>query len=148
MRNLFGGFAFPLCLLDTLTRITGFAIPKEFLKALSVRPGVFPCDFGASSVSFRVSGFGFGSLFSLRPSGLPFPLGGFSVRPVLAVGFSLSPAVLLHLASFLFRLRKQHCRKPGCNDPGPCRPSIWTVTPDPSPAGSRRGDGPDGRPAG
>ena len=87
-------------------------------------PWFFPCDFGASSGFFRVSGSGFGSLFSLRPSGLPSPLGGFSVRPVLAVGFFPSPAVLLHLASFLFRLGKQHCRKPGCNDPGPCRPSI------------------------
>ena len=87
MRNLFGGFAFPLCLLDTLTWLNGFAIPKEFLKALSARPGVFPRVFGSSSASFRVSGFGFGSLFSLRPSGLPFPLGVFSARPVLAVGF-------------------------------------------------------------
>ena len=66
-----------------------FGPPRRF-------PVRFRCFFG----SFRVSGSGFGSLFPLRPSGLPSPLGGFSVRPVLAVGLFLSPAVLLHLASF------------------------------------------------
>ena len=59
MRNLFGGFAFPLCFLDTLAWLNGFAVPKESLKALSARPGVFPCDFGASLVFFRVLGSGF-----------------------------------------------------------------------------------------
>ena len=79
--------------------LNGFAVPKESLKALSARPGVFPCDFGASSVFFRVSGSGFGSLFSLRPSGLPFPLGGFSVRPVLAVVFFFFVFLFLLLSS-------------------------------------------------
>ena len=37
------------------------------------RSGVFPCDFGVSSVLLRVSGCDFVPLFSLRPSGLPFP---------------------------------------------------------------------------
>ena len=91
-----------------------FGPPRRF-------PVRFRCFFGVF-FGFRgpvlVLCFRFGLVAS------PSPLGGFSVRPVLAVGFFLSPAVLLHLASFLSRLGKQHCRKPGCNDPGPCRPSI------------------------
>ena len=53
---------------------------------------------------FRVSGFGFGSLFSLRPSGLPFPPPGvFPFGPFLAVcfcSFVSCPA----LASCIFSL--------------------------------------------
>ena len=101
--------------------------PEGAHQGSSVRPGVSPGDFGVSSVLSRVSGFGFGSLFSLRPSGLPFPPPGvFPLGPLFGrvFLFFLFLALLLHLASFLFRLGNQHCRKPGCNDPGPCRPSI------------------------
>ena len=85
-------------------------------------PGRFWCFFG----SFWVSGLGFGSLFSLRPSGLPFPPRWVfrSARFGRVFLFFVFFAVLLHLASSLFWLGKLHCRKPGCNDPGPCRPSI------------------------
>ena len=147
MRNLFGSFAFPLWDVATITLSDGFAYRILFHKEPPV-PAFSRAIFGFLRFFFGFRGpdlvlcFRFGLVASLSP------LGGFSARPVLAVGFFLSPAVLLHLASFLFKLGKLHCRKPGCNDPGPCRPSIWTVAPDPSPAGSRRGDGSDGRPAG
>ena len=99
--------------------------PEGAHQGSSARPGVSPCDFGVSSVFFRVSGFGFGSLFSLRPSGLPFPPPGvFPFGPFLAVCFCSVSCPALASCIFLSRLGKLHCRKPGCNDPGPCRPSI------------------------
>ena len=82
MRNLLGGFAFPLCFLDTLAWLNGFDVPKESLKALSARPGVFPCDFGAFSVCFGFRGpvlvlcFRFGLVASPSPS-VGFPFGPF-----------------------------------------------------------------------
>ena len=115
-----------------------FRLAPAFSRAISV---LLRCLFGFRG-PVLVPCFRFGLV------AFPSPSVGFPFGPFWPGVFSLSPAVLLHLASFLFRVGKQHCRKPGCNDPGPCRPSIWTVTPDPSPAGSRRGDGPVGRPAG
>ena len=93
--------------------------PVFFLRRFPVRFWRFFGCFSGFGVRFRF-------FFSLRPSGLPFPPWCFSRSarfwPCVFVFRFL--AVLLHLASPLFRLRKQHCRKPGCNDPGPCRPSI------------------------
>ena len=103
-RGPWGGFAFPLCFLDTLAWLNGFAVPKESLKALSARPGVSPGDFGVSSVLLRVSGCGFVPLFSLRPSGLPFPSPGvFPFGPFFGrvfLFFSFLPcSCILHLFS-------------------------------------------------
>ena len=82
----------------------GFALPKESIKALSVRSGVFPCDFGVSSFLFGFRGsalvpcFRFGLVASPSPLRVFFPFG-----PFLAVCFCLFflfLALLLHLASF------------------------------------------------
>ena len=146
MPNLFGGLVIPLWDVATITLSDGFAYMLSFCKeppapAFSRAFLVFLRFFLGFRGSALAPCFRFGLVASLPP------LGGFSVRPVLAVGFSFS---CCPLASSIFSLRlgKQHCRKPGCNEPGPCRPSICAVAPDPSPAGSRRGDGSDGRPAG
>ena len=66
-------------------------------------PAFLPCDFGVSSVLFWVSGFGFGSLFSLRPSGLPFPPPGvFPFGPFFGRGFCFFASFAL--ASCIFSL--------------------------------------------
>ena len=83
---------------------SGHAHARRWLPHLERVPpgsfGFFPCDFGVFSVLFGNSGSGFGALFSLRPSGLPFPPSvGFPFGPFWPWVF-LSPAVLLHLASF------------------------------------------------
>ena len=83
--------------------------PEGAHQGSSVRPGVSPCDSGVFSVFSRVSGFGFGSLCSLRPSGLPFPPPGvFPFGPFLTVCFCFFSflALLLHLASLLFKVRE------------------------------------------
>ena len=85
----------------------------------------FPGDFRAGFSAFLPGVFLFGpvSVFSFPLFGLVVaPLSFFFVFCSARSGRVFFWPCLLYLASF--SLGQQHCRKSGCNGPGPCRPSF------------------------